>query len=342
MQATEPQGDDKHKRTHHRSPAYPMLKLEDAIEKARTIYNADKRSYTSRPVIVQHLGYKDENSGVGNRELSALRQYGLLEEKGGEYRVSDTAYAILFLSDASDGRGAALAQAALSPTIFKDLWAKYRSDASEGTLKDFLIHKREFNPASVDQVVSNYKATIMFAKLTNVSHTEAEEDQESPELLEVQERQPTRPHQAPQPPISSPPQSSLPGWKPVIGKVNIQQDVFTLTEGPVTIQWPESLSPESYEDLRDWLDIMKRKIGRSIKDRRQAQKDRIVQAVRKLNSAALLKFEDHGQFIWFRVTTPDGTTLLIPYSGDQDAEFYEGKSEDELVEYIHLLSNQRL
>ncbi|MDP8981612.1 MAG: hypothetical protein M3O35_13605 [Acidobacteriota bacterium] len=43
------------------------------------------------------------------------------------------------------------------------------------------------------------------------------------------------------------------------------QDVFSLTEGPVTIQWPTSLSPESFEDLSAWLDILKRKIGRSVK-----------------------------------------------------------------------------
>jgi hypothetical protein len=42
------------------------------------------------------------------------------------------------------------------------------------------------------------------------------------------------------------------------------QDVFSLTEGPVTIQWPASLSAESYEDFSGWLDLLKRKIGRSV------------------------------------------------------------------------------
>jgi hypothetical protein len=184
MNATESQGDDKPKKAHHRSPAYPMLNLEKAIEKAKTIYNADKRSFTSRPVILKHLGYSDENSGIGNRELSALRQYGLLEEKGGEYRVSDTAYAILFLSTDSAERGEALSQAAIGPTIFKELWSKYRLEASDGTLKDFLIHKKEFNPASVDQVVANYRATILFAKLTVVSHNEGEESEEIQDMTQ--------------------------------------------------------------------------------------------------------------------------------------------------------------
>ena len=30
------------------------------------------------------------------------------------------------------------------------------------------------------------------------------------------------------------------------------------------VQWPSSLSPESLQDIEDWLDILKRKIGRSV------------------------------------------------------------------------------
>jgi hypothetical protein len=32
----------------------------------------------------------------------------------------------------------------------------------------------------------------------------------------------------------------------------------------VAIQWPASLSQDSYQDLADCLDIVKRKIGRSV------------------------------------------------------------------------------
>jgi hypothetical protein len=40
--------------------------------------------------------------------------------------------------------------------------------------------------------------------------------------------------------------------------------VFSLSEGTVTIQWPATLSADSYQDLADRLDILKRKIGRSV------------------------------------------------------------------------------
>jgi hypothetical protein len=44
-----------------------------------------------------------------------------------------------------------------------------------------------------------------------------------------------------------------------------RQDVFSLSEGPVVLNWPAALSKDSFDDLSAWLDIVKRKIGRSIK-----------------------------------------------------------------------------
>jgi len=53
---------------------------------------------------------------------------------------------------------------------------------------------------------------------------------------------------------------------PVLAEdLGTRQDIFSLAEGPVTIQWPASLSHDSFEDLAAWLDILKRKIGRSVK-----------------------------------------------------------------------------
>jgi 5-bromo-4-chloroindolyl phosphate hydrolysis protein len=44
----------------------------------------------------------------------------------------------------------------------------------------------------------------------------------------------------------------------------MKEDVFSLQEGDVTFQWPESLSKDSYQDLEDWTKLMLRKIKRSI------------------------------------------------------------------------------
>lgn len=44
----------------------------------------------------------------------------------------------------------------------------------------------------------------------------------------------------------------------------MKEDVFTLPEGDVILQWPEVISQESYQDLKSWTDLMMRKIQRSI------------------------------------------------------------------------------
>jgi hypothetical protein len=44
-------------------------------------------------------------------------------------------------------------------------------------------------------------------------------------------------------------------------------EVFTLDEGPVRISFPASISPESLEDLKQYLDIFYRKACRLTDDR---------------------------------------------------------------------------
>lgn len=60
----------------------------------------------------------------------------------------------------------------------------------------------------------------------------------------------------------------LPGAppKPLAARAGMNQDTFTLDEGQVVLQWPARISPESYADLKDWLDLMARKVKRAVRD----------------------------------------------------------------------------
>ena len=42
--------------------------------------------------------------------------------------------------------------------------------------------------------------------------------------------------------------------------------MFSLPEGEVFLQWPEPLSPESYEDFESWLNLILRKVKRSVQE----------------------------------------------------------------------------
>lgn len=49
-------------------------------------------------------------------------------------------------------------------------------------------------------------------------------------------------------------------------KQHFQKDVFSFSDGIVSITFPESLSEESFQDLTDWLLILHRRIGRRVKN----------------------------------------------------------------------------
>lgn len=44
-----------------------------------------------------------------------------------------------------------------------------------------------------------------------------------------------------------------------------KQDIFSLEEGQVLIQWPANMSEDSFEDFKAWLKLVEKKIGRAYK-----------------------------------------------------------------------------
>ena len=62
-------------------------------------------------------------------------------------------------------------------------------------------------------------------------------------------------------------QSKRQGVPPVLPEdtSNLRHDVFSLVEGNATFQWPTPLSAASAEDLKAWIEILQKKIARSVK-----------------------------------------------------------------------------
>lgn len=55
----------------------------------------------------------------------------------------------------------------------------------------------------------------------------------------------------------------LPTPPPV--RPGLKQDVFTTEAGQFVVQWPASMSADDFEDVKGWLEILTRKIARSVK-----------------------------------------------------------------------------
>ena len=184
----EPDGSDKRKRVLHRSPNYPVFSLDDAIKKVRLIYEAERKAATTAEVIQKHLGY-EKPSGSGGRAVSALRQYGLLDEDKGKYRVSESGYHLIMLPEYDPKWIVALKRAAGNPTIFAKLKAEYPSGLpSDETLRSHLITEEGFNPASVGDFIRVFRQTIEFAARLGP-------DQPSPSVADASETDPIRTEQ---------------------------------------------------------------------------------------------------------------------------------------------------
>lgn len=55
-------------------------------------------------------------------------------------------------------------------------------------------------------------------------------------------------------------------------KPGMRNDVFTLDEGEVIIQWPDHMSPESYEDFESWLNLIAKKAKRVVRQQESDNK----------------------------------------------------------------------
>jgi hypothetical protein len=149
----------------HRSPNYPTFSLKDALEKIKLIYQHEKRNFTTPGVIQKDIGYT-EGTGPAGRALSALKQYGLLEERNGSYGLSDKGFLFTYADQNSPERVAALREAAIKPSIFRELVDMYVGGLpSDATLKAHLIGKKGFNPTSVDDFIRIFKETIELASV---------------------------------------------------------------------------------------------------------------------------------------------------------------------------------
>jgi hypothetical protein len=254
----------------HRSPSYPAIDLKSAIDRAQVFYMHEKRSESSVSVAAQHWGYSIASSG-GKQVLAALIAYGLMEDKGSadQRRVKLTDLALRILLDEredSSERDEALRRAALMPKIHAELFAKWPNELpSNPNLRHYLLIEKKFNENAVDDFIKELRITADFAKLYtqyDVMAGTTSSEVVDPPINNVQE-----PDKIDIPSMGTSTSQLLTSnnvQHPVAATGQIWQDTFTLDEGLVLLQCPAQLSKDSYEDLKDWLELQLRKIRRRV------------------------------------------------------------------------------
>ncbi|MPM46956.1 hypothetical protein SDC9_93663 [bioreactor metagenome] len=216
-------------------------------------------------------------SSSASKVVAALKYFGLIElsqvAESEMVKVTDRAYRILVDTEESEERKQALRDAFLSPKAYKMCWDHWGVDVPQSA-RSTLIFNEGFIDSTVDGFLGNYKKSMLFAGLHGyeVAEKHVEEDRQDVSSAEksastnMKQLQLTHPssglddqHARQQKPMVTPSGVAQKG-------VGMRQEVFALAEGDVTIQWPETLSPDSFQDFEDWLAILKRKIKRSVSD----------------------------------------------------------------------------
>jgi hypothetical protein len=205
----------------------------------------------------------------------------------------------------SSEREMLIKQAALAPKAHQQIWAKWGAGISDENLRHALVFEWEppFNENAVDGFIKEYRDTIAFAKLAESDKVHAEDgssdgDSDSgyvPQVGDYVQWESQGMHQFKEPvkvlsistdrthafvegtstgiPVGQLIRAAAPltapqvhvSRAPLLPQTNMQEDVYSLPEGRIVVQWPTALSPESVQEIKDYLKLLERKIVRSTK-----------------------------------------------------------------------------
>ena len=141
-----------------RSPSYPAISIDQAIEFAGKIHKSCRANVIDRETAAREMGY----SGLTGRSMKVLAdliQFNLLEKEGkGNVKVSQLAVDILHGIDAADRHQAKL-EAALAPQLFKDIHERFPDGVpSENAIRSYLI-QQDFQDAAIGPAITAFMET---------------------------------------------------------------------------------------------------------------------------------------------------------------------------------------
>jgi hypothetical protein len=180
------------RKTKARSPNFPFITLDKAIERAKEFYDQEKRGTAPFPVAAAHWHYRPTSSGA-LQTVAALKSYGLIydEGTGAARQLRLTVLALRILLDSrpdSPERDALRRQAALMPAVIADIYARWEGSLpSPSNLYHYLILDKEFNEETAkracDIIFENEKVTNKpLSGFESAFHETVEDDITGPEF----------------------------------------------------------------------------------------------------------------------------------------------------------------
>lgn len=176
------------------NPRFPIIPLGEALSRAKLIYEREHLSTLAPAAIAEAMGYKGLN-GASLRMIGALRQYGLIEGRGEDAKISKDAQTLIIDDPGSGDYLSAIRRVALNPPVFLDLRRQFPGQASERNIAIFL-EKKGFKPDAAAEAAKNFKETMALVPAESEGYISDEEGEPTSSGDGMQTQIPVGPRQA--------------------------------------------------------------------------------------------------------------------------------------------------
>jgi hypothetical protein len=173
----------------HRSPSYPSINLQKAIERTKELSTVAGRHAAPVSAALSAWGYSSKSSG-GQLTAAAVKKFGLVADEGThaqrQLRLTQLGHELVFYdSDRDSPAWVQRAQeAALMPTIHRELWDKYDGQLpADSVILPYLVLDRKFSEGAASEVLRVLRATVSFAKMAKADGTASVSEHE-PDAIE--------------------------------------------------------------------------------------------------------------------------------------------------------------
>lgn len=163
----------KMKKPMHRSPNYPVIGLEKAVERVTTLYEQGKLHPIPITTVYQMWNY---SPSTGSQNVAALKAFGLIDVSGEkdarQIRVTENARKVIMNHP---DRTAILKEMVLNPSLYNEVWSKYHGDLPvDSVIRNYLVFERNFNENAVDDFIREFRASIAYANLNSFDKIETD------------------------------------------------------------------------------------------------------------------------------------------------------------------------
>jgi hypothetical protein len=144
-----------------KSPNFPSLSLSRALELAERVYESALDSALDTGTVLELMGFKGI-SGASRTALATLKQFGLLEGRDNDNRVTKLASRIFHpLTD--EEKVSAIVEASRKPPIYDEIFKQFKgSIPDDKVLKAFLIRNNGFSDSGSSSLIKGLRDTENF------------------------------------------------------------------------------------------------------------------------------------------------------------------------------------